>query len=144
MLNSWTGMGRLAADPELAKTKTGKSVVSIRIAVQRDTSKYTEDDNVDWINLVFWDRLAENLSRLARKGDMIVVSGRLQSRRYEDTKRIDHIVYEVCCDKFYFPNRKTREEPAPALGDPVPNRRRKADQGVNVWTDNSGDGDLPF
>lgn len=147
MLNQVTLQGRLAADPELQQTaNTKKSVVSIRMAVQRDTNKYAEEDNVDWINLVFWDKLAENLSRLANKGDMLIVRGRLQSRKYEDTKRVDHVVYEVYVDKFYFCTKKSREEDPPAIGEPAPARKhRGTTQGVNVYySEDNSDGELPF
>ena len=147
MLNDISLQGRLAADPELQQTaNTKKSVVSVRLAVQRDTNKYAEEDNVDWINLVFWDKLAENISKYGQKGDMIIVLGRLQSRKYEDVKKQDHIVYEVYVDKFYFCVRKSREEEPPALGEPAPTRKhRGSTQGVNVYySDDNSDGELPF
>ena len=149
MLNQVILQGRLAADPELQQTtNTKKSVVSVRIAVQRDTSKYAEENSVDWINLVFWEALAENIARFGKKGDMILVRGRLQSRRYEDTKKVDHTTYEVYVDKLYFCVKKSREEDPPALGEPAPapaRRHRGTTQGVNVYvSDDNSDGDLPF
>ena len=147
MLNQVILQGRLAADPELQQTlNTKKSVVSIRLAVQRDTNKYAEEDNVDWINLVFWDKLAENISKYGQKGDMILVRGRLQSRKYEDVKKQDHVVYEVYVDKFYFCVKKSREEEPPALGEPAPARKhRGSTQGVNVYcSEDNSDGELPF
>ena len=146
MLNDCCIQGRLAADPELQQTqKSQKSVVSIRIACQRDTSKYAEEDSVDWINLVFWEKLAENIAKHGRKGDMIIVRGRLQSRKWEDTKRVEHITDEIYVDKFYFCTKKSREEQPPDRGDPVQNHRRRGNvQGVDVWAEDNDDGELPF
>ena len=144
MMNQWCGQGRLATEPELQQTtNTKKSVVSVRLAVQRDTAKYAEEDSVDWINLVFWEKKAETLAKYGHKGDMIAVVGRLQSRKWEDVKKQDHVTYEIFVDKFYFLQKKSREEEAGAPGDrEAPHRRRDLSK-ADIYPDDSED-ELPF
>jgi single-strand DNA-binding protein len=144
MMNQWCGQGRLATDPDLQQTtNTKKSVVSVRLAVQRDTAKYAEEDQVDWINLVFWEKKAETLAKYGRKGDMIGVVGRLQSRKWEDVKKQDHVTYEIFVDKFYFLNKKSKEEDPRAPGDRDAPRRRRDMTKVDIYPDDSED-ELPF
>lgn len=74
--NLWIGNGRLGRDPELRHTQSGKAVCSVSMACQFD-------DNKEWVNLVFWDKLAETVERYCKKGSFIEVMGRLQTRSWE-------------------------------------------------------------
>lgn len=70
--------GRLGKDPEVKKTNSGKSVMTIGVAVRK---KGSEDP--EWINVVCWEKTADFLGRYAHKGDQVVVLGRLATRRIE-------------------------------------------------------------
>ena len=84
MLNVVAIMGRLARDPELRQTTTGKSVASFRIACDRGRRDANGQSQADWIDVVAWDRTAEFVCKYFQKGSLIVVDGRLQTRTYQD------------------------------------------------------------
>lgn len=80
MLNNVTFVGRLTADPELRNTQGGRSVVSCNIAVQNN-----KEDTV-FISTVFWNKLAETLSKYCTKGSLISVQGFLKNDKYKDVQ----------------------------------------------------------
>lgn len=102
MLNCVVLMGRLIADPELRTTASGLSVVSFRIAVDRDYAKQGEERQTDFINVVAWRSTADFVSRYFHKGSMIAVQGSLQSRNYEDKNGNKRTAYEVVASSVNF------------------------------------------
>ena len=76
-MNNINITGRIGSNPEVKKTQSGKSVMQINLAVKRDK------DVTDWIPVVLWNQSADFIGQYAKKGDLIEVSGRLQSRSYE-------------------------------------------------------------
>lgn len=95
MLNVVAIMGRLARDPELRQTTTGKSVASFRIACDRGRKDANGQSQVDWLDVVAWDRIAEFICKYFRKGALIVVDGRLQSRQYQDKSGQNRTAIEI-------------------------------------------------
>jgi single-strand DNA-binding protein len=77
-------MGNLTKDPELRQTPTGQSVSSFSLALNRS---YKQDDEwkeaTDYIDIVAWGKLAEQIQEHLSKGSKALVSGRLQSRSWE-------------------------------------------------------------
>lgn len=102
MLNRIDLMGRLTADPDLRKTSTGKSVASFNVAVERDYQGGGAEKATDFVNCVIWNQGAEFLSAYFRKGQMIALSGRLQSRKWEDREGKKRTEWEVIADNIYF------------------------------------------
>ena len=85
MLNRIILMGRLARDPELRHTQTGTPVASFRLAVDRDfQDKNTAEKATDWIDVVAWRNTAEFVCKYFTKGQMMAVTGSIQTRSYED------------------------------------------------------------
>lgn len=105
MLNQVALMGRLTRDPELKYTSTNKPVTSFRLAVDRD---YKGDNAVDFITCVAWDRTAEMVSRYYRKGERMVVNGRIQTRNWVDSDGSNRSATEVVVDRAYFVEAKPR------------------------------------
>lgn len=102
-LNHIDLMGRLVADPELRKVGDDVSVVSFRLAVDRDRkNKDTGEREADFINVSAWRSTADFIAQYFAKGDMMVVSGRLQSRMYEDKDGNKRSAYDVVADTVYF------------------------------------------
>ncbi len=95
-------MGRLTADPELRTTQTGRSVSSFSIAVDRGYARAGEERQTDFINIVAWQQQAEFLCRYFRKGSMIALTGRLETRSYEDKNGNKRTAYEVIADRLSF------------------------------------------
>ena len=97
MLNKIVVMGRMVRDPEERRTQNGKTVTNFTIAVDRD-----RQDETDFIDVVAWNGTAEFVSRYFHKGSMIIASGRLQMRKWEDKDGNKRTSYEVLADSVYF------------------------------------------
>lgn len=83
MLNKVILIGRLARDPELRYTPSGKPVARFALAVERPFANQMGEREVDFINIVTWQRLAEVCANNLGKGRLVAVDGRLQVRSYE-------------------------------------------------------------
>ena len=103
MLNHITIMGRLTRDVELRTTQSGTSVASFTVAVDRDFGgRDGGERQTDFIDCVAWRQTGEFVSKYFRKGSMIVVSGRLQSRKWQDRDGNNRTNWEVVADNVYF------------------------------------------
>ena len=107
MLNHITIMGRLTRDPELRRTGSGIAVASFTVAVDRDFgSKDGGEKETDFIDCVAWRNTGEFVSKYFTKGRMIVVSGRLQIRNWNDKDGNKRKTAEVVADNCYFGSTK--------------------------------------
>lgn len=102
MINNVTLQGKLGKDIDLKYTQSGKAVGTTSIAVDRDFKNTNGEKETDWVNIVFWGKTAETVSNYFRKGDEILVVGRIQTRSYEDNSGSRKYVTEVVADKFSF------------------------------------------
>ena len=75
-------MGRLVADPELKRTQTGLSIANFKIAVDRTIKK--EGKSALFLPVTFFGSTAENISKIFRKGYLILVTGRLENDEFQD------------------------------------------------------------
>ena len=122
MLNNISLIGRLTADPELRTTPTGSSVISFCLAVQRDYVKQGEERQADFIDCVAWNQTAEIISRFMHKGSSLAVTGRLQTRVYEDREGNKRKVSEVNVQNVSFIDKKSEpmDEPIASDDDDLP------------------------
>ena len=91
MINRVVLVGRLTKDPEVRKTQNGKSVCQITVACDRNRKKdeNNQEPTADFISCVIWNQPADFLGQYGRKGSLVGVDGRLQSRSYDkDGQRI--------------------------------------------------------
>ena len=103
MLNHITIMGRLTRDPELRRTGSGIAVASFTVAVDRDFGgRDGGEKETDFIDCVAWRQTGEFVSKYFTKGRMIVVSGRLQIRNWNDKDGNKRRSAEVVADNCYF------------------------------------------
>ena len=103
-------IGRITRDLEVKATPTGKSVLNFSVAIPR----FHREDGADFVNCVAWNKTAENMGRFLKKGDRISVSGRLQSRNYEDKDGKKVYTTEILAEEVEFLEpRKNNEESAP-------------------------------
>lgn len=102
-MNSVNLVGRLARDPELRYTQSGTAVCSFVLAV-RNPYKQDEDGNygADFINCVAWQVPAELIAETHRKGDQLAISGRIQTRTYENNDGDTVWVTEVNAESVHF------------------------------------------
>ena len=103
MLNHIVIMGRLTRDPELRTTQSGVSVTSFTVAVDRDFGgRDGGERQTDFVDCVAWRQTGEFVSKYFHKGSMIVVSGRLQSRKWQDREGNNRTSWEINADNVYF------------------------------------------
>lgn len=97
--------GRITKDIELKVTPTGKSVCSFSLAVNR---KFVQDGErqADFINCQLWGKSAETLEKYGKKGMLIGVEGRLQTRNYINQQGQTVYVTEVVAESFTFLEKK--------------------------------------
>lgn len=97
MLNDITIMGRLTKPIEKRTTPSGVSVVNNTVAVDRDR-KNGDEKLTDFIDCVFWRFNADFLEKYADKGRMVVVHGRMESRKWQDKDGNNRVNYAITCD----------------------------------------------
>lgn len=97
--------GRVTKDIELKVTPTGKSVCSFSLAVER---KFVQNGEkvTDFINCQLWGKSAETLEKYGKKGMLIGIEGRLQTRKYTNQQGQTVYVTEVIADSFTFLEKK--------------------------------------
>ncbi|MDD3519803.1 MAG: single-stranded DNA-binding protein [Actinomycetota bacterium] len=86
-LNQFILLGNLSRDPEIKYTSEGLAITDLRVAVNkrwRDKDG-NENESVDFFNVTAWNRLAENSANNLKKGNRVIISGRLNHRSF-DTK----------------------------------------------------------
>lgn len=96
-LNKVLLMGRLGADPELRYTADGTPVATFRMATSesyKDKSG-TKQEKTEWHTVVAWRKLAEITGEYLKKGRLVYVEGKIQSREYEGRDGVKRRVYEI-------------------------------------------------
>jgi len=106
MLNKIDLMGRLTADPELRRTEKGIEVASCAVACDRDIKDKDGNRSTDFFDVVAWRGTAKFLCDYWRKGDMIAVTGRLQTRTWKDRDGNNRHSVEIVADNIYFCGKK--------------------------------------
>lgn len=103
MLNRVILVGRLTRDPDLRYTPNGGvAVVRFTVAVNRKFTNQQGEREADFINIVAWRALAENCGNYLRKGSLVAVEGRIQTRSYENQEGRTVYVTEVVADDVRF------------------------------------------
>ena len=143
MLNVVAIIGRLARDPELRQTTTGKSVASFRIACDRGRRDANGQSQADWLDVVAWDRTAEFICKYFQKGSLIVIDGRLQTRQYQDKNGQNRTAVEIVANNINFAGPKSSSPaPRPAVqAAPAPSYSAGSNDDFALIED---EGDLPF
>ena len=109
MLNQIVLVGRLVKTPELKQTETGKKVSHITLAVPRSYKNPTGEYESDFINCTLWTGIAENTAEYCKKGDLLGIKGRIQTRTYEKDEE-KKFVSEVVAEKVTFLTSKQKDE----------------------------------
>ena len=100
MINNVVLVGRLTRDPELRFTANGSAVATFNLAVNRNFTNQSGEREADFVNCVIWRKPAETLANYAKKGTLLGVVGRIQTRNYENQQGQKVYVTEVVCDNF--------------------------------------------
>ena len=103
--NILTITGRLTKDPEARKTPTGKDVCTFTIAC--NNSKNGDHGGASFFDCQAWGNDALNIEQFASKGRLMLVSGRMQSRKYKASDGSDRTVWEVKVNNWELLDRPT-------------------------------------
>lgn len=98
MLNQIVLQGRLTADPEMRQTQNNVPVTTFTLAVNRDHNK----EETDFVSCVAWRQTAEFISKYFQKGQLMIVKGSLQSRKWTDKEGNKRVNWDVQTDNVYF------------------------------------------
>ena len=93
-------MGRLTKDCDLKYTSSGTAVGTFTLAVNRQFTNQAGEREADFINCVIWRKNAENFANLTRKGSLVGITGRIQTRNYENKEGQRVYVTEVVAENF--------------------------------------------
>ncbi len=104
-------VGRLAQDPEVRYTQSGKAVASFSVAVNRYGGQ-SQKEATDFIPVVAWEKLAEICGNNLTKGRKVLVEGRLQIRSYETADGQKRRVAEVVAQNIEFMDSRRTSGPA--------------------------------
>lgn len=145
-MNNTVLIGRLTKDVDLKFTGNGVAVGNFTLAVDRGFKNANGEKETDFINCVIWKKSAEALANYTKKGSMISVRGRIQTRSYENNEGKKVYVTEVVVEEFTFLDSKKdsqsnqtskKENKYPEFGNSNP--FDKSSQPIDI-----SDDDLPF
>ena len=139
--------GRLARDPEVRYTQSGKAVASFALAVNRRFSRNNNDGQptADFIPIVVWDKLAEFCGNYLLKGRQISVEGRMQVRSYDAQDGSKRYVTEVVANEIEFLDSKSAAQHDGAPAQSAPQQATAGDApAANSFGPPVPDEDIPF
>ncbi|EIJ80348.1 single-strand binding protein [Bacillus methanolicus PB1] len=110
MINQVTLVGRLTRDPELRVTPEGTYVTNIILAVNRNYRNQHGEIDTDFVQCTLWKKLAENTAQYCRKGSVLGITGRIQTRNYENQEGKKVFVTEVVAEGVRFLSPKPSAE----------------------------------
>ena len=99
-------VGRMTKSPELRYTAEGVAVCNFTLAMNRPFRQSHGEYEADFIQCNIWRKPAENTATYCQKGSLVAVTGRIQSRHYENQEGIRIYVTEVVVDRIRFLDKK--------------------------------------
>lgn len=150
MINAVSLTGRLTRDPELRETQNGVAVGNMTLAVNRTFTDANGERQADFINCVMFKKTTEIAKKYLNKGSLVGISGRLQSRSYEDKDSKRVFVTEVVVDNLAFLETRAEAEANRSQGQSSnhnPPQQQRGQREENPFNNNAvdiSDEDLPF
>ncbi len=137
MINNVILIGRLTRDVELRYTPNNVAVGAFTLAVNRNYKNAAGDREADFINCVIWNKQAENLANWTRKGHLIGITGRIQTRSYENQQGQRVYVTEVVAESFQVLEKRDDSANYSSMDEQMP-------PGLSGQPMDISDDDLPF
>lgn len=139
MLNKVILIGRLTRDPELRYTPNGVAVAKFTLAVDRFRTNRQGERETDFIDIVVFQKQAENCANYLSKGSLAAVDGRLQIRSYDDNQGVRRKAAEIIADNVRFLSGRPKE------GGASGSVQQPSAEGQSFGTDISfNEEDIPF
>jgi single-strand DNA-binding protein len=143
-INSATLIGNLGKAPEVRYTQTGKAVCNLRLAVT-ERKKDGDDwrDHTEWLDIVCFEKNAENAGQYLDKGSKVYVEGKIQTRKWQDKEGKDRYSTEILANRILFLDSKGDKGGEKPTGKPA---EKPAESGTPNGSAAGGfiDDDLPF
>ena len=127
MINNVTLVGRLVAPPDLRKTPNGVSSLQGTLAVNRNFKNQNGEREADFINFQAWRGTADIIAQYCSKGTLIGITGRIQTRSYENQQGQRVYVTEVVANDFQLLESRKDREAGPSQGYGQPDFGRRAE-----------------
>ena len=155
-INNVVLVGRMTRDAELRYTPSNVAVATLTLAVNRPFKNQNGEHEADFINVVIWRQQAENLANWAKKGAQIGITGRIQTRSYDNQQGQRVYVTEVVAESFQLlESRSVRESQGQGQGgysapsnqaptQPTPDFSRQENPFGQTNPLDISDDDLPF
>ena len=99
-------MGRLTKDPEVRYTQNNMTVANFSIAVSRKFAKENDEVKADFFNVIAWNKTGEFVGKYFKKGQQILVSGRIENRNWTDQQGVKHYATDVIAEEVDFAGSK--------------------------------------
>ena len=151
MLNKVILIGRTTRDVDFRRTTTGTPVATFTLALDNRYVLKDGKPTTDFINCVAWNKTAETMDKYVKKGMLIAVEGRLQTRNYENKDGNKVYVTEVVCDNMRMLESRNSGSSATYLEDYEPSNSGYESDSVTNTSNNTSDvelniseDDLPF
>ena len=121
MVNKCIFIGRLGRDPETKYLPSGEPVCNFSIAIDESYKNKSGDkvQKTEWVNIVVFRKLAEICGNYLVKGKLVYVSGKIQTRSWEDKEGVKRSTTEIVANDMKMLDSKGKNENTPA---PEPNR----------------------
>lgn len=143
MVNNVVLIGRITRDPEIRSSATGTNFCNFTLAVNRNFKNQSGEYDADFVGCVAFNQTATLIEQYVKKGHLLCVTGRIQTRNYEDNTGRRVYVTEVVAERVNFlESRKTAQSAVPSdMGSDTPTAPTFESSDVDVSID---DDDLPF
>ena len=145
-MNKVVLLGRLTKDIEVRYTESGTAVGNLTLAVKRRIKNTNGEYESDFINCVCWKETAETMNKYLKKGDPVLVEGRIQTRSFEDKDGNKRYATEVVIEHMDFVSSKKSESQS-GVESGTQEENPYKDMSIKVEADQSieiSDEDLPF
>lgn len=143
-MNNVNLIGRITKDPELRTTSNNNCYVGFTIAVDRQVRDAQGQRQADFISCVAWNNQADFISRYVKKGNLLAVTGSIQTRSYQAQNGETKVVTEIIVNTVnnLTPREQTQPQPNQVPNQPKQNSNVKVNgQPTEFFVDDS---DLPF
>lgn len=138
MINNVVLVGRLTRDPELRYTPSNVAVATFSLAVNRNFKNQAGDYEADFISCIMWRQQAENFANWLKKGALVGITGRIQTRSYDNQQGQRVYVTEVVAESFQILEKKDNAANNASMENKIPPSFEKTNP-MDI-----SDDDLPF
>lgn len=120
MINNVVLIGRLTRDPELRYTPSNVAVATFSLAVNRNFKNQAGDYEADFISCIMWRQQAENFANWVKKGNLVGITGRIQTRSYDNQQGQRVYVTEVVAESFQILEKKDNSANNASMENQIP------------------------